>query len=32
MDMKQLFKVKWGENVLNVFKFATDFFKQNQNK
>ena len=27
--MKELPKVKWGENILNVFKFATEFFKDN---
>lgn len=27
--MKELRKVKWGENILDVFKFAADFFKEN---
>lgn len=30
--MKQLPKVKWGDNVLDVFKFASDFFKQDPNE
>lgn len=30
--MKELRKVKWGENVLNVFKFATEFFNDNPNE
>lgn len=27
--MKELRKVEWGDNILDVFKFATEFFKEN---
>lgn len=30
--MKNLPEVKWGENVLNVFKFAKTFFEENPNE
>lgn len=30
--MEKLPKVKWGENILDVFKFAADFFKENPNE
>lgn len=29
MNMKELPRVRWGENVLDVFKFAVEFFKDN---
>lgn len=30
--MKKLRKVKWGENILDVFQFAIEFFKDNPNE
>ncbi len=30
--MKQLLKVKWGDDIFDVFKFASDFFKENPNE
>lgn len=30
--MKELRKVRWGENILDVFKFAREFFEENPNE